>query len=162
MRAIGEAEAPVIRTGFSPRWGRTTTTTIEVDEPNIPATSEVAPQHATSVHLLVAWLAQRTSRMAPPNIGNVLLYEGARNQVGLFEDAIASSNLLSHFLASSVWNYSSPPHYRALLPSTVDQDEVLNWDATIEVPPNRPSGTITVTLKYAGRATPTPVEDPLD
>jgi hypothetical protein len=163
MRAIGEAEAPVIRTGLSPRWGRTTTTTIEVGEPNIPATSEIAPKHIVPTHFLVAWLAQRTLRVVPQNIGRVLLYEGAPNQVGIFEDAIAGSNILSHSLASSFWNcFSIPSYCRALLPSAVDQNEVLNWDAAIEVPPSRPSGTIAVTLKYAGRAKPTPVDDPLD
>ncbi|HVP46882.1 MAG TPA: hypothetical protein VMT32_09870 [Bryobacteraceae bacterium] len=47
-------------------------------------------------------------------------------------------------------------------PSKFYADELLDWDAAIEVAPMRPSGTLMVTLKYAGRATPSPVMDPWD
>jgi hypothetical protein len=47
-------------------------------------------------------------------------------------------------------------------PSKFYADELLDWDAAIEVAPIRPSGTLTVTLEYAGRATPSPTWDPWD
>jgi hypothetical protein len=47
-----------------------------------------------------------------------------------------------------------------LAPSKFYADELLDWDAAIEVAPTRPSGTLTVTLQYAGRGKPTPIEDP--
>jgi len=49
-----------------------------------------------------------------------------------------------------------------LTPSKFYADELLNWDAAIEVAPIRPSGTLMVTLAYAGRATPSPTKDPWD
>src|ERR1700674_4766792 len=45
-------------------------------------------------------------------------------------------------------------------PSSFYPDELLNWDFAVEAAPRRPAGTLTVTLKYAGRGTPTPFEDP--
>jgi hypothetical protein len=47
-------------------------------------------------------------------------------------------------------------------PSKFYADELLDWDAAIEVAPMRPSGTLSVTLEYAGRATPSPTRDPWD
>lgn len=49
--------------------------------------------------------------------------------------------------------------YCLVAPSHVYLDEMLNWDAAIEVAPRRPSGTLSVTLEYGGRGTPTAFED---
>lgn len=38
-------------------------------------------------------------------------------------------------------------------------DDLLDWDMGIEVRPLRPSGKISVTLRYAGRVGPRPLED---
>jgi hypothetical protein len=163
MSVVNLAEAAVIRRGFSRPWATTTTTTIEDEQPDISIASEVAPHHSIAEDMLVAWITQRMFRPVPPSTGKVLLFEGAPEQVGLFEDAIGSSRAVPHYLASPAWNsLLAPPHHRALLPSMVYRDEVLNWDVAIDVPPERRSGTLTVTLKYAGRDTPTPVEDPWD
>jgi hypothetical protein len=51
---------------------------------------------------------------------------------------------------------------RWLTPSKFYGDELLDWDAAIEVAPIRSSGTLTVTLAYAGRATPSPTREPWD
>lgn len=156
MNVVDVAEAAVVRRGFIPHWGRTTTPTIEDERPIFSIASEAAPRHVVFRALLVA-------RAVPPSTGKVLLFVGAPEQVGCFEDAIGSSHVVPDFVASSAWNsLLGPHHYGALLPSMAYQDEVLNWDVAIEVPPKRPSGTLTVTLKYAGRGTPTPVEDPWD
>lgn len=39
-------------------------------------------------------------------------------------------------------------------------ENVLDWDARIEIPPPRRSGTIRVKLEYKGRSKPIPIDDP--
>ena len=41
-----------------------------------------------------------------------------------------------------------------------DEDQVLNWDFTIEPEPSRPERTIQVTLQFVGRDKPLPEENP--
>ena len=41
-----------------------------------------------------------------------------------------------------------------------DEEDILNVDAVIVIPPPRQSGTIRVKLKYKGRSKPIPVDDP--
>ena len=41
-----------------------------------------------------------------------------------------------------------------------DEEDILDWDATIVTPPPRTSGTIRVRLIYKGRSKPMPVENP--
>ena len=41
-----------------------------------------------------------------------------------------------------------------------DEEDLLNWDVAIPVPPPRRSGTIRVRLIYKGRRKPMSVEDP--
>ena len=41
-----------------------------------------------------------------------------------------------------------------------DEEDILNWDAAIDTPPPRRSGTIRVKLIYKGRSKPIPVENP--
>ena len=43
---------------------------------------------------------------------------------------------------------------------TYSEEDILNWEFTIETPPPRPSGTIRVKLKYKGRSKPIPLENP--
>ena len=43
---------------------------------------------------------------------------------------------------------------------TYDEEDILNVDAVIVIPPPRQSGTIRVKLKYKGRSKPIPVDDP--
>ena len=43
---------------------------------------------------------------------------------------------------------------------TYDEEDILDWDAAIVIPPPRPSGTIRVRLIYKGRSKPIPVENP--
>lgn len=40
------------------------------------------------------------------------------------------------------------------------EEDILNWDVAIQVPPPRPSGKIRVKLKYKGRSEPIPIENP--
>jgi hypothetical protein len=47
-----------------------------------------------------------------------------------------------------------------IAPVPAPEEEILDWDVTIETPPPRPAGTIRVKLEYAGRSRPIPVSDP--
>ncbi len=49
------------------------------------------------------------------------------------------------------------PKQRLVFP-VYDEEDILNWDATV-MPPPRPSGTIRVKLIYKGRRKPLPVEN---
>jgi hypothetical protein len=55
---------------------------------------------------------------------------------------------------------SGPRDQNRPVPPSVDEADVLNWDAAIEVPAPRRSGTIRASLDRAGRSRPIPVEDP--
>jgi hypothetical protein len=46
------------------------------------------------------------------------------------------------------------------VPPPLEGADVLDWDASIDVPPPRRSGTVRVSLDRAGRSRPFPVEDP--
>lgn len=49
----------------------------------------------------------------------------------------------------------------AFAPVINEEDEdILDWDAYIEAPPPRRSGTIKVRFKYIGRSKPIPIDDP--
>ena len=75
------------------------------------------------------------------------------HHVALLSENRPESGILSP-ISAAAWARPTPSKFYA--------DEMLDWDAAIEVAPIRPSGTLTVTLKYAGRATPSPTRDPWD
>jgi hypothetical protein len=164
MSMVDVAQAAVVRRGFSPRWGKTTTTTIEDEQPDISTASEEAPQHAVWGHLFVARLAQRMESPVPPRIGKILLIEAAPEEVGLFEDTVGSSGIVSDFFNVLAWSYVAVvPHRRPPVESSAFYaDELLDWDFAVETAPKRPTGTLTVTLKYVPRGNSAPFEDPGD
>lgn len=41
-----------------------------------------------------------------------------------------------------------------------DRPEILDWDAALETPPPRPTGTIKVRLNFLGRGKPIPLAEP--
>ena len=45
-------------------------------------------------------------------------------------------------------------------PKPLEGAEMLSWDAAIDAPMPRRSGTVRVSLEFAGRGRPTPVDDP--
>ncbi|MCY3724443.1 MAG: hypothetical protein OXG97_19685 [Candidatus Poribacteria bacterium] len=51
------------------------------------------------------------------------------------------------------------PKQRLAFP-VYDEEDILNWDAVIDTPPPRRSGTIRVKLIYEEPSKPIPVEDP--
>lgn len=163
MSTVDVAEAAVIRTGFSPHWGRTTTTTIEDEQPDISTASGVTPKHVVSRDLFVAWVTQRMFRAVPVSIGKVLLFEGAPEQVGLFEDAIGSSGIVTHFFNARAWGSVAVGGYRSKgVASPFYADELLDWDFAVETAPKRPTRTLRVMLKYVPRGSSAPFENPGD
>lgn len=46
------------------------------------------------------------------------------------------------------------------VPEPVEGTDILDWEASLDAPPPRRSGTIRVTLAFAGRSRPIPVDDP--
>jgi hypothetical protein len=155
MSIFDIAEARVATKGFKRHWGRTTSTAIEDEQPDISISSEAAPQNAASRHLFIAWMPQNMFEAAPPSLGKVLVFEGAPEQVAVFGTGVASSHVIPDFIdPSGLISLLGTPHCRAALPSRGYEDEVLNWDVAIQVAPKRPSGTLAVTLKYAGRGLP--------
>jgi hypothetical protein len=44
--------------------------------------------------------------------------------------------------------------------TTIEGPDLLDWDAAIDTPPPRPSGSVTVCLEPSGRSRPEPVTDP--
>jgi hypothetical protein len=55
-----------------------------------------------------------------------------------------------------------PISSRRFAPSKVDENEWVDWDATVQVPQIKPLGTLSVTLKYVGEIQPSPITDPWD
>lgn len=56
-------------------------------------------------------------------------------------------------------DFADTQQQRFVLPA-YNEEDILNWDVAIQVPPSRPSGTIRVKLKYNGRSKPIPIESP--
>ena len=84
---------------------------------------------------------------------------------------LVSRHLVSHLLP--VHSPEDEPllaqHWAELLanftqrvPSVVESEELLDWDATIATPPPRASTTIYACVRYRGRPKPKPIEDPWD
>lgn len=44
----------------------------------------------------------------------------------------------------------------------LQEDEVLDWDARVDYPPARPSGTVRARLRFGGRSKPIPTTDPAE
>ena len=156
-------EAPVFGRVFKRRWATGTTTTTDNALPDISiASAAVSRPEANLIYVALPYSRKLDS--LPPNIGRAVPVEGVLEQVGNVEDAIATSHLFPLRVLSigSLGLLFNSSYHRSLLPSQVHASEILNWDAAIEVAPKRPSGKLTVTLRYAGRGTPSPVENPWD
>jgi hypothetical protein len=152
------SEPRVVRKSFSPRWATTATTTMEPELPDNSVASEVFPVRVFQDMVAVIVVAG-PSRAFAQQSGPVLFFEGAPEQVS-FTDFIGGSHVIPRFLMSPAWHQFGHVQRRLAPASTVFEDDVLNWDAAIELAPSRPGGTLTVTLHYAGRGKPRPVEDP--
>ncbi len=158
------ADESAVRFGFGRGWA-TDITTVGNDIVDASITSDVAPRRERELLITIPILHYYAAALGalPANRGRTFFVEEPSDQAGFITDAIASSTYVPHFVAASAWSsVFARRHYRALLPAAFYPEELLDWDASIEVAPKRPSGTLKVTLQYAGRGTPTPVEDPWD
>jgi hypothetical protein len=157
------AEAPVVARGHLwPNWATAATATIERDMVNLPTTSDLGRRPEWGIFAVIPYAGLR-SRSLPPRAGIAVLFEGEIEQVGYAEDAVASSALIPHFGAVSVRaSRCGYPSYHPLLASPGYGDEILDWDAVVEVKPMRAFGTVAVTLEYAGRGVPLPFDGPWD
>jgi len=154
------ADRPVVTFGFRPGW-RTSITTAGNEIVDAPITSDL-PQQQERELMLIPILHYYPAGVGalPPVCGKTFFVERPSDQAGFITDAIVSSAPLPHPVVASVWREMFTRRYRAALPAPVYADEVLDWGVSIDTAPKRPSGTLNVTFKYAGRGTPTPVEDP--
>ena len=149
-----QVQAPVVGMRMRPRWATTTATSMESEFPEMSGASEADQRpDKMDVFAVVPYVRIGSALSLPASVGRALMFEGTHEQVGAMEDAIGSSFIVPPLLSGS---------YRRLLPGVFCQEEIWNWDAAIEVAPKRPSGSLTVTLEYAGRGIPTPVETPWD
>ena len=125
------------------------------------------PEAQRRVHDLIesSLVALRGNAQSALNMNaKIMALRSAQQQAGMAEAGVASSRVTSGFInppdLSSLFN---PEGFRGgVVGLRSYEDEVLNWDVAIEVAPERPSGTILVTLEYAGRGAPLPMEDPWD
>lgn len=148
MSMVDTTETAVTRRGFSPHWGRTTTTTIEDEQPDISTASGVTPIHVAVGDLFVAWMRQRIFRA---------------EQVGLFEGASGSSGIVTHFF--NAWaggSVAAGQHRTKGLSSLFYADELLDWDFAVEAEPKCVPRTLKVMLKYVPPGSSAPFENPGD
>ena len=157
------AEAPVIAVELKPKWATTTTTVVEGPVANISAATGVARRVDETVAFAVVPYARLSSGSLPLRAGKTVLFEGVLEQVGYFEDAIVTSTLATHFFAeSSQTSLFACPPYAPIYDPLVGTEELLDWDAVVEIAPNRDSGSLGVTLEYTGRGAPKPFDNPWD
>src|SRR5207244_3343401 len=83
---------PIMGRRFRPRWATTTATTTQNEFPDISVASQVTQSlvEGTRTYVAVAY-ARKKLHSLPPSVGRLLLFEGAPEQVGHVEDAIATS-----------------------------------------------------------------------
>lgn len=153
--------APAVVSGFgrTRRWA-TAGTSASGELVDIPITSENASPSGGEAFFGVFEYAN-LGRALPPTRGMNALLETTLEQLSAFTDAVVGSGISAlsehmmspcFYLVAHGWGRRSSQvsHYH----------ETLDWDAFIERPPGRKSGTITVSLTYAGRAKPIAIEDP--
>ena len=154
------ADDALVRFAFGRGWA-TNATTEKNDVLDSPITSDAAPRpERGSLAPIFHYVGARG--VLPPNRGRAFFLEEASDQVGFITDAIVSSSQVSaHLSATAAWSsLFGRGYYAPLFPLAFYRDDVLNWDAAIEKAPKRASGTLMVTLQYAGRGAPMPLEDP--
>lgn len=157
------SSAALAVTGFG-RTGRWVTNGASVsgDFVEVPITSELTPQPERDSVVAVLQYAN-AGQTLPARRGKHLLLETSLEQLGFLTDAIvAGSSFSQHILSPWFSLFSQVGMHRPPSPLAAHEHETLDWDAFIAAPPARPSGTLTVSLTFAGRTKPIEIEDPWD
>lgn len=145
--------------GHTRRWA-TSGTSASGESVEDPITSE-SVSAASGISLIGIYEYASLGLALPPSRGRNLLVETTLEQIGAFTDAVVGSGIssLSHrtlspwdWSVSHAWERRPELHYH----------DTLDWDAHIETPPIRKSGTLRASLQYGGRAKPIVIEDAWD
>jgi hypothetical protein len=129
----------------------------EAEVQEVSATSDILTHSGAEMLWAVIPYARHTYPL-PHHYGVAVLCEAPIEHVGIFEDAVVTSSFGPYARIREAWNAFWSLHassHRKLLPSPVSTEELLDWDLSMKAP-SRPSGIISVTLKYMGRSVPTP------
>ncbi len=164
MTRAGYAEASVVGRGLRGFWATTTSAVGEAEIQEGSATSDVVAYSNREMVLAVIPYA-RFAYTFPHHYGIAVLCEAPPEQVGLFEDAVVTSSYGPYSRVREAWNACWRPHaigYPRYVPLPASAEDLLDWDLSIQAPPPRLSGTISVSLRYAGPSIPTPVPDLAD
>ena len=94
---------------------------------------------------IIFFLGEEELRISKPSVQDTAVSLQVR-----FEEKIESG--ITQEFADTQRQHVAFPAY--------SEEDILNWDVAIQVPPPRPSGTIRVKLKYKGRSKPIPIENP--
>lgn len=157
------SEPSVVGRSLRARWATTTSSLEESEMVDVSASSDVASYPTREILLAVVPYA-RPSDALPHHCGIVVLCAASAEQNTLIESAVwaANSGPYSTMQRRDLLPNALVRSYGRSGPSPVSTEELLDWDTAIKTPPPRPSGSISVTLRYAGRSTPSPVTDSLD
>ena len=158
MSAI--AEAPIVGERVSPRWAMSTMSTMEEESQEFSTASESpSPEQSIGGSFAIVPYAGVPFYALPRIAGRAVFVEGTPEQVGLTSDAIVISSLLPRLWRMPGWllTRSQPLLSHPVGAGNLD---VVDWEQALLETPQRPSGTIKVTLEYAGRSKPIPAGDP--
>lgn len=144
--------APVVAQELNAKTSARTTTTVQEDLPNVSGSWE-AVRSEWPVSFGVVPYVPLISRGLPVHAGKAMLLEGTLQQIGYPENASASSSVFESRVMAKTRGI---PRFNP--PSFYEQD-IVDWDAALEVAPNRTSRMLTVKIKYTGRGTPLPLEN---
>jgi hypothetical protein len=165
MIVTGYPESPVIgRSSLRALWATTASSLEQNDMADVSATSDVVSYSGRDMLLAVVAYARSSYAFPRYHSGVIVLCEAPSEQLGIFENVVGASSSGRYFAVRFRNAIQSPAvkRYDRSLPSPASTEDLLDWDVAIQTPPPRPSGTISVTLKYAGRSIPSPAADPLD
>ena len=144
--------APVVAQELKAKISARTTTTVQEDLPNVSGSWE-AVRVDWPVSFGVVPYVRLVSRGLPVHAGKAILLEGTLEQIGYPAAAAVSSSVIESQIMAKTRGIPrfTPPSFHEL--------DVVDWDAALEVAPNRTSRMLTVKIKYTGRGTPLPLEN---
>ncbi len=146
---ITAAEAPIVERRYSRPFALSTTSSQQEEPADSPTTFGSASDSTLCLYAYAAHMSEHATA-SPARMGRFIFVESedpchVSSTDGLVSHPLAQPASCSGDLASN-WRTPFTPR------STITQ-ETLDWDYAVS-PPKRPSGTIKVTLSFAGRGKP--------